>query len=415
MTRIGKLRKRIKGRLQKTLRELPLLTGGERRADLNAFRRAAARPRPLEPGSYRVILAAPGGGNIGDQALLEATIENTPGELRVIVSRDSEVDIPEQFADRVRVITLPHLVYGYTGTAHRADVQTFIRLLLGATGFAVIGADIMDGRYTLRAAVRRSTLAHGAALLGVDSRIIGFSWSGKPRWAAARALRAATRAGVVPYLRDPASAQRAREDGMRGVVETADIVFTATTVENPELDVPAPYALLNASALIARRHDQTPELVPVIRYLREQGLHVVIVPHVSVPSADDFAPCRALASAAGEGVTLVDRILTPSEVRALAEGATVTVTGRMHLAVMSMTRHVPAVTLATQGKVEGMMRLLGTPELCVEPGPGMGRTIIEVLGRVLPGDSETRRAIVRNLPAAVELARRSTDEMAEAS
>ena len=36
-------------------------------------------------------------------------------------------------------------------------------------------------------------------------------------------------------------------------------------------------------------------------------------------------------------------------------------TGRMHLAVMALLAGTPPITVATQGKVEGLMRLFGSP------------------------------------------------------
>jgi polysaccharide pyruvyl transferase WcaK-like protein len=97
--------------------------------------------------------------------------------------------------------------------------------------------------------------------------------------------------------------------------------------------------------------------------------------------------------------------------RGLAARAALTVTGRMHLAVMSLMHAVPAITLASQGKVEGLMQLFSTPELCVVAGPGFATAVIEVVDRVLPEDSAARQSLRRALPDVVALAKRNTDDL----
>ena len=77
----------------------------------------------------------------------------------------------------------------------------------------------------------------------------------------------------------------------------------------------------------------------------------------------------------GDELPYVDVQLSPAEVRGLAAGAQVVITGRMHLAIMSMSSGVPAITFSTHGKVSGLMRLFGVDELCVEPGEDMADRI----------------------------------------
>lgn len=375
--------------------------------------RSAFRGHPREP-CTQLLLAAPGKGNAGDQALLEAVLENLDAPVTLIVSDAAGVDLPVAVRPRVEVLALPDLVYG-TGAAHRVALARFGRALAAASHLSIVGADVMDGRYSLPASVRRADLAAVAARLGVDTRIIGFSWSDRPRAAARRALAAAARSGVRLLLRDPVSAERARRDGIAPVHDAADVVFAASTVATSAAevllgDVAGPVALVNVSGLLAARGDQTADYVEIVAALRSRGLHVLLVPHVAREGNDDVAACAAVARRAGPaGVSTVPALLTPAEVRGLTARAALTVTGRMHLAVMSLMHGVPAVTLATQGKVEGLMRLFGVPELCVEPRPGFSADVVGVLDRVLPGDSATRSAVRRALPGVVALAWRNLE------
>lgn len=383
---------RLRGRARKTVDR----TGVTARDFRRRLERAAA-PRER---TRHVLVAPPGAGNIGDQAMVEAYLTHAVDRPVAIVTRgEDDFTIPTAFADRVTVVPLPDLLYG-AGAAHRADTERMAAILDTAATVSIVGADIMDGVYVLRASVRRAALAEAAARAGADTTILGFSWNAAAPSAALSALRAAGDAGARLMLRDPASAERVRSGGVRGVVDTADIVFTDPRV-NAEgaaavlADVSGPYALLNASGLVARKVDQVPEYAAVIAELRRREVEVILLPHVLRSTADDLAECRRILAAVDQpGVHLVDHALSPSTIRALAEGASITVTGRMHLAIMSLSQGTPAVTLATQGKVEGLMRLVDWPQLCVTPRPGMGEEIVGVVSAALDDPASSQRVLV---------------------
>ena len=148
----------------------------------------------------------------------------------------------------------------------------------------------------------------------------------------------------------------------------------------------------------------------IITALLDAGLRVVLLPHVVRHSGDDAAACRAVfdrfsAEAGRDGrVVLVNRLLTPAEVRGLCAGASIVLTGRMHLAVQAMYHRVPAVALSTQGKVSGMMRLFGTQELCVEPGIGLAERMVPVVLAVLARPDEYHARLAAQLPEVQRLA-----------
>ncbi|MFD4422595.1 polysaccharide pyruvyl transferase family protein [Agromyces sp. NPDC058484] len=360
-TWVGSLRQRA----LRPLRSPRLLAAADR---VLLTRRNTAGPR--DDGAHHVVLAPAGGGNIGDQALVEAFIENVAGRVTVICRRPT--DYAQHDDPRVAILPLLSLVYGDL-VGHVRDLGPFRRALRSATSFSVIGADVMDGGYGFRASTNRANLARRVAELGVDSRILGFSWNASPHPTASRAVRDAARHGVTTVLRDPRSAARARADGIAPIVDGSDIVFLAQSVDEHTADawadrVSAPLALVNFSGLVPSDDGLEP-YVQVVRTLRERHHGVLLIPHVSRPGADDLPICRAVAETFGDDpdVVLVDRLLAPAAIRGLTHRARVVVTGRMHLAVMSLMNGVPAVTVATQGKVEGLMDLFGTPGLCVSP------------------------------------------------
>jgi len=338
----------------------------------------------VTPGAARhVLIAPPGAGNIGDQAMVEAFLAAADRQVFVITRNAGDFSLPADLQDRAVIHALPALFYGQ-GAEHRRDVRALAALVDSAATVSIIGADIMDGVYVLRSSLRRSAIAAACAASGIDTSVIGFSWNGAAPAPAWRALRRAGAAGVRLLLRDPASAARVRDAGISGVVETADIVFTDDRRDDEAaaalLDgLTGEYALVNASGLIARTVDQVPEYEKVIAHLRSLGLTIVLLPHVLRDTADDRAACRAVYEQVGpDGVLLVESALSPSTIRGLTRRASLTVTGRMHLAIMSLAQGTPAITLATQGKVEGLMRLFDWPELCVAPRAGMAAEIIRV-------------------------------------
>ncbi|MDQ1084633.1 MULTISPECIES: polysaccharide pyruvyl transferase family protein [Microbacterium] len=358
--------------------------------------RVLIRSRPRPGGTNHVLLAPPGRGNIGDQALVEAFVEAVDGPVVVLTRSTRDFDVPAALASRMRLVPLPALVYG-SAVGHARDVRTLTKELGSARSFSVIGADIMDGAYVLRASVNRAALAERLARLGWPTRIVGFSWNSAPHARAVQALRRAGDAGVRLYLRDPRSAARARADGLP-VIDSADIVFSASSRDDGIVQRLLPdlgdgrLALVNASGLVG---DRLPAYGRVIEALRAAGHTVLVVPHVSRHGADDLPLCEALVEAAGDPqVQLVPRLLAPTEIRGLAARAAITVTGRMHLAVMSLMAGTPAVTVATQGKVEGLMDLFGAPELCVSPGSSFDADLTTAVATVIEREGELRSRIL---------------------
>ncbi|WP_166805965.1 oligosaccharide flippase family protein [Cryobacterium sp. TMT1-3] len=406
---------RIVRRLDRVLHGLAAASALPYLRDRAALKRATGRLLPFDVHTERwhVLVAPPGEGNIGDQAMVEAFLENVSGPVQVLVRRPADVHIPSQHAWRARLVPIPHLIYG-TARVHRRAMTALAPVLNGALSLTVVGADIMDGAYSVRASARRADVASLARSVGVDARILGFSWNGRANMGVRRSLARAGRLGTRLQLRDPISSARARANRFSNVVDVADCVFAAQTSSARAATeylgaTPAPYAVVNASALVGRSFDQTTEYARIVTALLQAGLRVVLLPHVVRSSGDDAAACRAVFDRlpGADGVVLVNRLLTPGEVRGLCAGAEIVLTGRMHLAVQSIFNEVPAVTLSTQGKVAGLMRLFDTQELCVEPGIGLAERMIPVALGVLADRQRYRDRLAERLPEVQRLAARN--------
>jgi polysaccharide pyruvyl transferase WcaK-like protein len=391
------------------LRTLDVTTGIDSRITRRNFGRDGVSSASSSRRNH-VLIAPPGQGNVGDQSMVEAFCENSVHPVVLVTRYADDLSVPADLANRVSIVPIDGLLNG-RGRLHAKAVRRFTALLGDARTVSVIGADIMDGAYNPRTSVRRSDLATCARRAGFDTRVIGFSWSSQPTRSARRSLRTAGDAGVRLCLRDPLSAERARVDGVSGVVETADIVFAATSVSPIARSSLVPfanaYAVVNASGLLAS-HVRADDLARVVVHLVERGLPVLLLPHVIRPLTGDREACKAVLRAVdpahSNSVALWEGdVVSPAEIRGIAEGATVVVTGRMHLAINALFSGVPALILASQGKVEGLARLFDRDELCLDAGPGAAERITAALDAVLAD----RESVSNDLRAQLPRIRRS--------
>jgi polysaccharide pyruvyl transferase WcaK-like protein len=416
---------RMRRRAYRLFKTLVTTSGLSSRIDRAVFRRSPTGPSLIglpiaDQHPVHVLVAPPGGGNIGDQAMVEAFLENTDGRVCIVVRDADDLKLPAEHENRVEICALPSLLHGF-GRQHWRDLAALKRLLWSARSLSVVGADAMDGAYDVRGSVHRADIATLAAGIGVDSRVLGFSWNGHARPAARRALERAGRAGVRLLLRDPFSAQRARDDGLTGVEETADVVFSARTVSSGAVDEflggraggraggapggalggedATPWAVVNASGFVGRSIDQIGAYEEIVRWLLDHGMTVVLLPHVLRSSSSDIVACRLVHDRVDDPrVILVDRMLSPAEVRGLCAGAQLVLTGRMHLAIQALWSTVPAIALSTQGKVDGLMRMVGTESLSVEPGEDLAERAIPILAELLAHRERWSSAVAQHLP-----------------
>lgn len=325
-----------------------------------------------------VLVATPGNGNIGDQAMIEAFLENVLGDIVIVARNETDVAVPEWANHRVTIVALPNLIYGGLRSKHLKHISAFIELLGRASSLSLIGADVMDGAYNPRASIRRSNLVRLGQAVGVPSRILGFSWNGQAPRPVLKSAVKASKAGVKMMLRDPISNDRARAGGLMNTVEVADVVFRGTKMSEPAhtlISRGQPLALVNISAHIESSFRQISEYISIVKHLVHRGYQVVLIPHVSREGSDDVALTRQLRSKLDVEVGSVDELLKPEEVRAICSRASLVVTGRMHLSILALSQGVPSIILSSQGKVEGLAQRFPGAAWCVEPQTGLGQEV----------------------------------------
>ena len=333
------------------------------------------------------VVSAPGDGNIGDQALLESCLDHVPQKRVVIVTSAERLELPVRFAG-VRVVKSRPLLYSVV-LAHWIAVLRFVHMVRSCGEVWVVGADTMDGAYNPTASVLRYSVSNIAAMSGCETRILGFSWNTTPTMGSITAARY-VEGKCQLWVRDPMSLRRIRSNGVLRVKQCADIVFSRRGGQpafhpvfewvQDRKDAGERVAVVNASGLIAGSIDQALEYGVIVEALIRDGWNIVFLPHVMRPGNDDLAELQKIRVDCREGqIYRVEGLLEPDQVARLASMADIAVTGRMHLAILSILGSTYPVMLATQGKVEGLCEYLGRPELGVEPNHGFGLRVLDVL------------------------------------
>jgi colanic acid/amylovoran biosynthesis protein len=367
-------------------------------ASINAFKRVK---KDTSKQHVSILIPAPGGGNIGDQAMLESFLKNVNGQKLILKTNDNPIEIPEKYAQDVQVVEMTGLIYGHL----IKFIKDFLRLqnLMSSTkALYVIGADIMDGGYNKNASALRSYIAYFFAKNKIPARIFGFSWNASPNPLALSAIKKAAAHGVLLCARDPISYKRLELAGVQNIRQVADMVFANENTQADGIEDVLDFCrdkkivLVNASGLIAKDIDQLDEYSKIIDNLIEKSFSIVLLPHVIRPGANDLPICQSL-SKKYPGALLVDRLLQPDQVKRLAQTATIVVTGRMHLSIMSLNQSVPSIVLSTQGKVDGLMLLFETENLSIDPVKGFAHTVCKEIDDVYDNYDLYLDKVKRNL------------------
>lgn len=344
--------------------------------------------------------------------MFNAVMRQIEGPVDVVMISQGALDLQPEDRDRVTVHVLPQLIRGYPLQRAR-DVRRFNTLLATARLVLIPGADTVDGGHP-HATHARLNLAHLAIRAKRPVRIQGFSWSADAPTSVADSMRAIARHGRL-LTRDPLSHRRLTARGVPNEL-AADLVFAGLGKAVLPASIEGRLSrleergrrvvLLNTSGLIHRTKDLRQDYRDVVAALHQDGLSVAFLPHVVRAFDDDLVLAEELfVTAGGDEDLLVAEVLAPEQVQALARRAALSITGRMHLAINSLSHGTPAITLATAGKVEGLAEMFGMPELCIEPRPGCAEQIIRTARTILDDEAGYRARIDEVLP---EIRRRAS-------
>jgi len=370
-----------------------------------------------------VLLAGPGAGSVGDQAMLEAFVANVDGPVTVIARRPSDIaTLPTRLQARATLEYHPHLLYGLPHTARSAG-RAFGLLLARARSFSVVGADVMDGKYWESVSARRFRVAKIAAQLGVDSRVLGFSWNAHPLPLPRRAMVDASTSAQL-FSRDPVSAQRLRRDGATNVEEVADLAFLTEAVPladekliawiSAQREAGRRLVSVNCNAILEELTRQVDVYADALSKEDPASIAYLAVPHDSRGATSDVDLSAHLVSQLterGHSAFALDSVASPGEVMTIAAHSELVISGRMHFSILALASGTPAVTIGYQGKVAGLYEAMGL-DCWVEAGPSARAELLELIPASLERHAELREAVRRALPAQKERAFKNLDGLA---
>lgn len=372
-------------------------------ADAKVIRRYSHRNHRAH---HQVVVAPDGEGNIGDQAMLDAYLATANGPQTVILRSDDALSVEYPQAEVVKIPTL----VAKNPLKRLKAVRTFASHLQDATEVVLFGADTIDGA-NIHASLARLSLLASASKLRIPIRILGFSWSSKAPDTLITTLKGLSKRSRL-IVRDPISYRRLTKSGVDDVILGADIVFTAS--EKSELpdelqhwldNGTKPICVINRSGLIHKTVDQEENLTRCASLMHDRGFRIIVLPHVIRESDNDLPVCRELhMRACSQDDLMVESLLSPAQVRALVSHARLVITGRMHLAILSLSSRVPAITFSTAGKVEGLYEMFGLPELAVEPVQTPDEKLRATLDFALSHNNELRGVLEAKLPLVIRKA-----------
>lgn len=352
------------------------------------------------PGEYNVktyghvILAPSSRGNLGDEAMLMASLrairERTSLPVTILVH-----DRHDSWQDLAAGCGEVSIQGFFSAFGWVAPMLRLRKVLSQAASFSILGADVMDGAYSRTRSFRRLAMAELAIRLGRPTRILGFSFSDKPNPKIQAYLQRLS-PDLDLYARDAFSQERLSRFSERPVRLVADTALLLKPADPPGEAAARAIAFARAAgaagyrtiafnanplgsamsagakrgderiegleALVARNLDRTARTEPDCRF--------IFIAHDPRPPHSDSALLHTvrdrLASDLRDRIFLATAGLSAADVKSVCASCDLTVTGRMHLGIASLGVATPCVFLDFQGKVRGLLNHFGIPEMALD-------------------------------------------------
>jgi polysaccharide pyruvyl transferase WcaK-like protein len=339
------------------------------------LRRLRATPLATTPKAASRFLIIPGdasepAGSLGDLAMFSALLQAlrthcADATFTIVGTRDHRIDVPG--IGEVPVIA------AWTGWAGSV---AFDKLIRQHHALFVMGADILDGKYSAAPVQRIVAYCNHSVRLGIPATTLGFSFNRSPRRPTVHAL-SRLHPKVTVNVRDQPSLDRFTQ--MTGIPATlcADVAFLMPPASEPEPEAEAWIAAMRAVGrspvgVNLNAHALAPALAQIgtdavtirlARQLREAGdanqLALMLIPHDLKPQSGDVAMLKAIERQLRQNGFPHVRyfpIPRPDRIKRVVGQLDLVITGRMHLAIASLGSGIPVLSIIYQDKFEGLYR-----------------------------------------------------------
>jgi len=311
-----------------------------------------------------------------------------------------------------------------------SDTQStlgFIRKILSCEHFMVLGADVMDGRYSHDLVENIVTFCNLSVKMGVPATLLGFSFSDKPNEKAVAALKKLD-PRVTCFCRDVKALERFQKNTGHSAELVADLAFHMTpTLEavsarecskwiTTQRDGGKFILGFNINRLVTEEAgiDAAKLYAAELSTLMKKNEHIfcVFLPHDLRAEQSDYDFLVELKGHLSDEIQ--NRIYLPRppfnawDVKALAGLTDLVVAGRMHLTIGALAQGVPAIGVTYQGKFEGLFGYFDAVDLLFHPSgllqPGALTRHIE---NILPHLNQYEKNIKENIPKVKDIAARN--------
>ncbi len=315
-----------------------------------------------------------------------------------------------------------------------------------ATEVYVLGADCMDGHWSMYLSITLLAAADLAARMGIATRLTGFSWNDHPCPEVIKAFKNVT--PKLPILvRDPISYERfdhdvpvgARVPRARGSSGSAtlpsgtigelvaDVAFNLKPRTTPEVQTELDWMGkqreagrfvlgFNIHSMLVPKERLQGLIETVITQLRmflsaHRQVALALVPH-DYRKGGDLEVLRQIAQGLDTDdsrIRLVTAVLSAEELKALASGLDALFTSRMHLGIAALGMGKPISAFAYQGKFVGLFKHVGLPEKLILP-PERACELSECLGQLVHDVLLMTQSVAGSLSATLALAKVNLNE-----
>jgi len=339
--------------------------------------------------------------------MVESFINQVGGDCVLIVEDLENFRRQNFIRPEPKLIEIPHIIHGNV-------LQNFIALISilkinhKIKSLSVVGADIVDGAYSIRLSINRLFLLRVINSLQINSRITGFSWSDNANPRLSRLIRIISKETQL-CVRDPQSAQRLRDKKVVRISEVTDLVFSDDTqAGSPLVDrwissSTKPVAVVNISGLGVQEGEQyrnhIQEYGQIVNFLHTKGFRILILPHVFRVESGDLEVSNDLfvEYCSSEDLSISEP-LSPAQERRLFKNVDFVITGRMHIAILALSVGRPVIALETMGKVQGLFELFNIAGYCIDSNVTFAKKVIDAITRLDKEYPSVCKAIEHTMP-----------------
>lgn len=346
--------------------------------------RQIARIKPYK-NSFLIIPPAESYGSFGDQAMMLALINELKNTYKNpkfgIIKYANEYEFPdfdnnfEKYLTDVEVFPLGIKEF----KLNYYSIKNFLEILNNYNNVIVVGADVMDGAYSMMLLQVFEKFLYLTHKTKRKSSVLGFSYNGLNNPKIIKILKSVSKYARL-NIRDEISYKRLKKVGVKGIYLTSDMAFLYNPAYLPLQDRTKEllYTLedkkkngkkfIGINLKLTKNNEQKEEqifneIAKSLDNLDKNVYELILLPQDVRWYYDQYSDVQSLEmynekfKRTGFTVHLASFIQNQSESKILAQLCDFVITCRMHLAIAALSQGIPPISFIYQGKFEGLYKM----------------------------------------------------------